>query len=140
MTLLATLEHVEQRLGRPLRDSETNSAKGLLQEATIEVRTHLGWLPDDGESEAGEVAILVISRVVKRSLERSAALSGDLAVASTVQETAGPFSRSLTFANPDVRLLPTDKNPLAPYRRRGGLGSIQISSGRTKRYRHSHTW
>lgn len=85
---------------RPLTVSETGTATVLLGDASVKIRAEF---PDVDERIAADpqtldpdVPKMVVCAMVKRAM-----LAGtDEAVAASVQEAAGPFSRSTTFVNP----------------------------------------
>lgn len=101
---------------RPLTASELATATVLLEDASVRVRAEF---PTTDERLAAEpptldpgVPKMVVCAMVKRAM-----LAGtDDAVAASVQETAGPYSRSTTFANPtgDLYLTSGERRMLRP--------------------------
>lgn len=89
--LLAVTEDVQRRLGRPLSADEAGRAEGLLEEASLIV-TRLLRRDFESEFPPPEV-VLVVSRMVARSLQRPNELVG----AESWQEQWGPFMGSLRF-------------------------------------------
>jgi hypothetical protein len=138
---LATVDDVEQRLGRPLTQTETTRAEGLLPEASALVIGYLGCDPTDtsvAPPVVPEGVVIVVSRLVARVLERDGAAPDSLG-AESVTNTVGPFGRTLNFGSGTTSGGPwiagSDKTALRPYMCGGGFVSIGISSGRTGRYR-----
>jgi len=97
-----------------LPEDREDEAEQKLDEASIEVRA---LYPDvDARLAAGtldpDVPRLVVCRMVKRAMDTS---RGELAGVGNIQESAGPFARTMTFTNPDgnLYLSKADKRLLA---------------------------
>lgn len=91
---------------RPLTEAEKTTAEVLLQDASVEVRSALKRAgidtTDDFDADAAKI---VVCGMVKRSM-----IAGDNSPGvTTAQETAGPFSRSFTYANPTGDLYMTKR-------------------------------
>jgi hypothetical protein len=102
MAAYATVEELEVRW-RPLSDSEKARATMLLDEVAAIIDTRVAkepYPPDTTEALWLANAMRVSLTAVERSMETPAGYEG----VSTMQQTAGSFSGSLTFANPTSRI------------------------------------
>lgn len=116
MALYATTADVEARW-RPLSAEETATAETLLEDASLIVDT---WVSDPDVGRAK----IVVCAMVKRALSGPAGGDG----VSAAQQTAGPFSQSLTFSNPMGNLYVTkaDKRLLGV---RGRAFAVDMMTG-----------
>lgn len=115
----ATTEELAARW-RPLSTSEKATAAVLLGDASAMIRAEcpgidarLVPVPPATEPELDPaIPRMVVCAVVKRAMLASAASDG--APVTAVQQTAGPFSQSLTMANPtgDLYLTKAEKRML----------------------------
>src|SRR5690606_5757611 len=118
-------------LGRELTTAEQTSVDTLLDEATDLITGHLGCTPDPVPDAVKRVTARMVARVFSQA---------QISVgASQVQETAGPFSRSTSYAsgtsNGSPWLAAADKVTLRPYRCGGGFRSVSLESPQTGKYR-----
>lgn len=116
--MTVTLADVRDRLGSDVEFDEQR-ALGLIDEATVLVESYVGALPEP----TPRAAVVVISRMVARVLM----VPQDVPYgASQQQTTAGPFSRSVSFASGSTTggpwLSAADRLALRPLR--GGRGGI----------------
>lgn len=124
--MLATLDDVQDRLGRVLTDQEYAEVDGLLVEASYLVTGYLRRVfePDD----VPETVSTVVSRMVARVL-LAPSETGNTESASY---SAGPFSANVKYVSSGGSpwLTRSDKITLAPFRtrrgRRGGVFSPEI--------------
>lgn len=86
---------------RPLTVSETAKATALLEDASVMIRAEF---PDVDARIAADPQTLDpgVPKMVACAMVKRAMLPGmdDAPMASSVQQTAGPFSQSTSFANP----------------------------------------
>lgn len=103
MAAFATVSDLEARW-RPLSPDESNRAQALLDDAAAVIRAECADV--DSRLVAVPPAILpeldpAVPLMVSCSMVKRAMLSGaDVAGVTSTQQTAGPFSQSLSFANP----------------------------------------
>lgn len=136
---LATVADVEQRLGTAnasLATADEDYTDGLLDEASDLVIAYLGNDPsEDGGTIPGAVK-RVTSRMVSRVLKRDANVPEG---ADSVTANVGPFGQTIGFKSGSTSGAPwltaVDKRILAPHRTGGGMVGVQMTSGRTGRYR-----
>lgn len=118
-------------LGRELTTAEQTSVDTLLEEATDLVTGHLGCAPDPVPDAVKRVTARMVARVFSQAQISTGA--------SQVQETAGPFSRSTSYAsgtsNGSPWLAAADKVVLRPYRCGGGFRSVAVESEQSGEYR-----
>lgn len=117
---LATQQDVEDRLGRELTDAEEAGIDARLADASAVV---IGYTGQDFEpSPCPDAVVGVVAKMVARSLTASES------VGFVTQQTAGPFnvSYNASAATGDVWLTAADKLALRPYRRGGGMTSVQM--------------
>lgn len=122
---LATVDDLERRLGQPIGDRD--QAEALLERASSKIRSYVGttWVdPDtgllDGVPEHPDVRGICVEMVFRAVTNP----------AGVTQDTAGPFSVSFgSEAAQRVYLQSSEKDELAPIRRRGGLGVISTTRG-----------
>lgn len=97
MTAFATPDDLESRW-RPLTPAERATADELLSDASAILRAECSGIDariDDGRLDPA-VPRMVVCAMVKRAM-----IAGDMAAGvSSHQQTAGPFSQSLSFVNP----------------------------------------
>lgn len=122
---------VESALGRDLTDAEGQSVDALLDEASDLLVGYLGCTPDPVPDAVKRVTARMVARVFSQA---------QISVgASQVQESAGPFSRSTSYAsgtsNGSPWLAAADKVVLRPYRCGGGFRSVSLESPQTGKYR-----
>ena len=109
-----------ERRWRPLTSEEISVAEALLGDASVMIRSEAPGI--DAKILAGELSpdapLQVACRVVKRAMQGPEDLGG----VSTFQDTAGPFSHSMTFANPagDLYLAKADRRLLGVGRQQAG--------------------
>jgi hypothetical protein len=119
-------------LGRELTEAEEASVETVLEEATDLLTGFLGCAPDPVPDAVKRVTARMVARVFSQALVNIGA--------SQVQETAGPFSRSTSYAagtsNGSPWLAAADKLALRPFRCGGGLRSVALESDQSGRYRH----
>lgn len=119
---LATQQDVEARLGRALSDAEAARLPSLLSDASAILAGYLG------RDYATEVAIPeAVSGVAAKMVARNL-LAGASPTPFATQQSAGAFSVSYNSdaASGDVWLTAADKLALRPYRRSGGVASVQL--------------
>lgn len=118
---LASSDDVIDHLGRDLTTTEAAQVDAVLDEASDLI---IGYCRTDFEPSPYPGAVIrVTAAVASRAL--IAASAGDPFVQ---QQTAGPFSltRNAAAASGDVWLTGADKIKLRPYRRGGGLTSVEL--------------
>jgi hypothetical protein len=119
---LAAQPDVEARLRRDLSDAEFQSIDADLDDASAAV---IGYCRQDFEPAPYPAAVVgVVAKMVARSYARSAAGDG----AFVEQRNAGPFGVRYSAGTSvgDVWLTAGDKLTLRPYRRGGGMTSVQL--------------
>lgn len=101
MAAFATTNDLATRW-RPLSAQEEATAQALLDDAAAVIRAECPGIeerlaPSDGSAPTLDPAVplLVSCAMVKRAM-----MSGEMGGVKSTQETAGPFSQSLSFANP----------------------------------------
>lgn len=112
---------------RPLDTTETARATVLLDDASAIIRAECAGI--DARITAGtlgtDVAKLVACAIVKRAMLTGSVGDG----VASVQETAGPFSQGVTYANPTGNLyLTKQERRLLGY---GGQGAFTIDTAPT---------
>ncbi|MDR1954289.1 MAG: phage Gp19/Gp15/Gp42 family protein [Clostridiales Family XIII bacterium] len=120
MTAYATVSDIEERLGRNLTDIEKGKAEAFIDDATIYMATQAN-IADPPPTEKTELLKSICCAVVLRAFQVPV-----FGVAS-VQQTAGPYSENLSFANPsgDLYLTSGEKKML-------GIGKQRIGAIRPK--------
>lgn len=124
--MLATVDDVQDRLGRVLTAQEVAEVEGLLVEASYLVTGYLRRV-----FAAGEVPGTV-STVVSRMVARTLTAPSETTHTESVSQTAGPFSTNVKYVSSGGSpwLTRSDKITLAPFRtrkgRRGGIFSPQV--------------
>lgn len=97
--MFATPSDVEDRW-RPLTPEETIRAQALIADASALIRSECPSIDDrldaDPPTLDPQVPLMVVCAMVKRVLIAGAGIDG----ASSHQQTAGPFSQSVSFTNP----------------------------------------
>lgn len=128
---------VAAALGRDLSAGEQAQVGTLLDEASDILTGYLGTEPDPVPDAVKRVCARMVARVFAQAASSSAPVVG----ASQVQQTAGPFTMSSSFATGTSTGAPwiaaADKVALRPFRVRGGSGSVSAvtqQSGRFRRY------
>jgi hypothetical protein len=119
---LAEQEDVEARLRRDLTTAEALSIDADLEDASAEV---IGYCGQDFEPSPYPLVVVgVVAKMVARSYARTSGSTGGFAE----QQTAGPFAvrYSADSSVGDVWLTKGDKLALRPYRRGGGMTSVQL--------------
>lgn len=122
---LATQDDVEARLGRDLTESEGVQVEAALDDASAAV---VGYCRQDFEPEPYPTAVVgVVAKMVARGFAR-----GSVAAGFTQGQTVGPFAvqYGAGTATGDVWLTAADKLALRPYRRGGGMSSVQLVGDR----------
>lgn len=113
----ATVTDLEVRW-RHLTPDEATQAVALLGDASVMIRVESPGI--DARILAGDLdpdaPLQVVCRMVKRAMQGPE----DLVGVTTMQDTAGPFSHSLSFANPagDLYLSKADRKMLGMSRQR----------------------
>lgn len=131
MTILATQEDVEARLGRTLTEDEVLRCPGLLEEASLLVEGYLGTVfkDPDGVDDPGPpipaAVVVVVSRIVARAFT---APSQQLLPEGARSATAGPYSVSFGDNRTNLWLSKADKTTLGNLG--GGMNSIRLKSER----------
>lgn len=120
---LATVDDLERRLGQPISDRD--QAEALLEYASALIRGYTGrtYVDDDGDlvDPLPDGVTQVCVEMVFRAITNPSGVT---------QDTAGPFSVSFgSEAAQRVYLQSSEKDELAPIRRRGGLGVISTTRG-----------
>lgn len=95
--MYATTSDLEARW-RPLTPAERDTADTLLGDAEAQLRSELPDLDARAAADAGVARN--VTRVVCAMVRRAMAVDEDAAGVATVQESAGPFSRSFNYSNP----------------------------------------
>ncbi len=126
----ADQDDVVSALGRDLSASEA-SVETLLEEASDLIVGYLGCTPNPVPDAVKRVTARMVARVFSQA---------QISVgASQLTETAGPFSRSTSYAagtsNGSPWLAAADKTVLRPYRCGGGFRSVPLESQQSGRYR-----
>lgn len=124
MTILATQEDVENRLGRELTDDELERLPGLLEEASLLVEGYLGIVYTDDDSIPSAVRV-VVSRIVARTFT---APSPQLLPEGARSAGSGPYNISFGDARTNLWLSKADKTTLGNLG--GGMNSIRLKSDR----------
>lgn len=131
----ATDADIEAALGRTLSSGEDASVGALLEEATDLLIGYLGCEPDPVPDAVKRVCARMVARVFAQAASSSAPVVG----ASQVQQTAGPFSTSSSFASGTSTGAPwlaaADKIALRPHRCGGGFASVPLESPQSGQYR-----
>jgi hypothetical protein len=127
----ATTSDLEARW-RPLTPAETATAEVLLEDASAQVRSEFptldatiaGGAGIDPNPDLARNATRVVCAMVRRAMD--APEDGGFGVGS-VQETTGPFSRSLSYSNPmgDLYLTKAERKLLGVG---GGSGRLVAGS------------
>lgn len=115
----ATVEELEERW-RTLTTDEEARATNLLKDASYMILARCAGANEVDDDDSAEQAQResVLRSIVCAMVQRSMTAGGDAPGVKTSQETAGPFSRSFTFANPtgdmyltsaEMKLLPCGK-------------------------------
>ena len=112
MDAFATVQDVQDRW-RALTPTEQTQASNLLDDAAVIIRSECPDVDsriDDGVLDPGG-PLLVSVRLVKRSMQ---SMTAGLDNVNRLDNTAGPFSTSATFANPhgDMFLTKADRKLL----------------------------
>jgi hypothetical protein len=125
---------VEAALGRDLTSSESETVDVLLEEATDLIIGYLGCTPDPVPDAVVRVTARMVARVYQQAAQANVPLG-----ATQTQESAGPFSRSTSFATGSSSGAPwlagPDKIVLSPYRCGGGFHAVALQSAQSGRYR-----
>lgn len=119
---LAEPSDVEARLRRDLTEAEELSIEADLEDASDLV---IGYCGQDFEPPPYPRAVVgVVAKIVARAYSRASSSVGEFAE----QQTAGPFSikYSSSTSGGDLWLTAADKVKLRPWRRGGGLTSVQL--------------
>lgn len=121
----ADSDDVEQALRRELTATEETYVETMLDEASDLVLGYLRQDPTTGSTVPGAV-VRVTARMVARVIQQDGVTPG------TQQQTAGPFSTTFVSGSSSGSpwLSMSDKITLKPYRRGGGLISVQFRSER----------
>ncbi|MDR2373453.1 MAG: phage Gp19/Gp15/Gp42 family protein [Bifidobacteriaceae bacterium] len=108
----ATWVDLEKRW-RPLSDEERLAADERLADASAMVRAECPRV--DARVEAGKLARRVVEQIVCAMVRRCMSVPADQAPVTQQQQTAGPFSLSVTPFNPgqDLFLLRSERRQLA---------------------------
>lgn len=121
-TNLATVEDVEKRLDAELDADARTRVEALLEEATVLVEGYLGTVPDP----VPRAVRVVVSRMVAQVIQ-----SPDTGFYTENESfTAGPFSKTIQFANGGNGGAPwlssTAKTTLRRFRSGGGLYTLRL--------------
>lgn len=116
----ATAQDVADRW-RPLSTSEASTASTLTVDASVIVRAECPGI--DARVTDGAVDAALLTQVVSAMVKRAMVGGPDLAGVSNEQETAGPFMRGTTYANPLGDLYLTRQE-----RRRLGYGGVRAGN------------
>lgn len=115
MLLLASLDDVADRLGRPLTPSDGN-VEALIEEASVKVASFVRQVPDP----VPDAVRVVASRMAARAITAAGSTGSDGVGVQQVSVTAGPFGVTRGYT-PDataggVWLSGQDKDVLRPFR------------------------
>ena len=129
MAAYATLEDLQKRW-RPLSPTEQNRAEALLEDASVLIQAEFqrNQRKIDPDDELLSSALKIVScSLVKRIMSTPASVDG----VSQMGETAGPFNKQLTFANPsgDMYLTAREYAMLGISQRRSGIAQIMPITG-----------
>jgi hypothetical protein len=106
---------------RPLSATETATAATLTVDASVIVRAECSGI--DARITAETLDADLVKQVVATMVKRAMVGGPELAGVSNEQETAGPFMRGVTYANPLGDLYLTRQE-----RRRLGYGGVKAGS------------
>lgn len=118
----ATVEDLEARW-RGLSEAETRRAEALLEDASDLIRT----LVPDWESLGEGLLKRVTCQVARRAM-----LAADVGEVSSMQETTGPFSTQVSYANPQGDLYLTRLEKLQLGLIRHGAFEVDLLAGRSE--------
>lgn len=131
----AVKSDVVSALGRNLSTSEDESVTTLLEEAADLLTGFLGCEPDP----APDAVKRVNARMVARVFAQASATDAPIVGASQVQQTVGPFSKSMSFASGTSMGAPwltgADKTAVKAFRCGGGFKAVSLESEQSGRYR-----
>lgn len=129
ITVLATDEDVEKRLGRQLTDQEKAKTPGLLEEASALVLAYCRRTKTGFGDPVPDAVVIVTSRMVARVLTTPSGLEGVV----SQQKGAGPFQETRNYGTDGVSVSPwltkADKIMLAGLA--GSMVSVPLGSERT---------
>lgn len=125
MVAFAEVSDLERRW-RPLSDSEKSTAAALLEDASEIVRADCSDAGVNADAIAAARTRMVVCAIVKRAMHAAASEVAD--GVTTFSSGTGPFTESLTFANPtgDLYLTKAEK-------RRLGIGKARAFTVDTTR-------
>lgn len=115
----ATVSELEARW-RTLSTDEQTRAEALLEDASYMILARCSSANEVDDDDPGQQAQreAVLRTIVCAMVQRSMLVGADVPGVKTTQETAGPFSTSMTFTNPtgdlyltasEMKLLPCGK-------------------------------
>ncbi len=117
MDAFASVSDLEARW-RPLAADEAERAEVLLMDATALISSMRGLGDADGEDELAQANLTAVTcAVVRRAMDAGGGAYG----VSQMSETVGPFSSSVSFANPagDLYLTKVERRLL-------GIGGMRV--------------